>query len=155
MKFAVGVALTVITTLVTGDVHNGEPGLETCKVTVLAPVVFQVKVCGPWPVGFPPTQPPQFQVKIGLGSETPVQVITIEALEVEGATQMLVSEGFKELVGTGFTVTISVITGEVQAGVPGLTSCKVIVLVPVVFHDKVWGPCPVGFPPVQPLQFHE
>jgi hypothetical protein len=103
----------------------------------------------------PPTQPPQFQIKEGLGSEVPFQVITVVALVVEGSTQILVKEALIALVGTGLTVTNCVTTGEVQAGEPGFTSCKVIVLVPVVFQDIVWGPCPLGLPPIQPSQFHE
>jgi hypothetical protein len=58
----VGVEFTVMFTLKIGDVQVGEPGFVTCKVIVFVPVVFQVRVCGPAPVGLPFIQPLQFQL---------------------------------------------------------------------------------------------
>jgi len=43
----VGVSLTVIVTLVIGELHDGTPGFCTLKVTVLFPIEFQLTVCGP------------------------------------------------------------------------------------------------------------
>jgi hypothetical protein len=108
-------------------------------------------------MGLPPTQPSQFQVKVGLGSEIPFQVKVVVALFVEGLTHILLADTEKMLVGVGLTVTKTLAIGEVQVIFPGLTPgltiCKVIVLVPAVFQLKVWGPAVVGFPPLQPPQF--
>jgi hypothetical protein len=82
-------------------------------------------------------QPLQFQLKVAKGIAVPLQVSTVVALVVEGSTQIELKEGLKTLVGVLFTVTNTLVTGEVQAGALGFTTCKVTVFVPVVFQDKV------------------
>jgi hypothetical protein len=152
LKALVGVGFTVIRTEVTGDKQAGVELFTTCKVTVLVPVVFQVKVCGPCPVGAA-VQPSQFQLKVALGLAVPVQVTVVVALVVEGETQMDEAEGENELVGVSFTVTKTLVIGEVQAGGPLLITVSVMVFVPEVFQLMVCGPFPVGLPPIQELQF--
>jgi hypothetical protein len=148
----VGVGLTVTKTEVTGDKQAGVELFTTSRVMVLVPVVFHVSVCGPWPVGAA-VQPLQFQLKVAPGVATPPHVSVVVALVVEGEAQIEDAEGVKELVGVSFTVTNTLVIGEVQAGGPLLITVKVSVLVPAVFQLKVCGPTPVGLPPIQEAQF--
>ena len=153
MKLALGVGFTVTGTLKTGEAQAVAPGFTTVKVISLLPVVFQLSVCGPCPTGLPLIQPAQFQLKVAPACAVPVQVTCVVALVVEGSTQTTALETLKLALGVGFTVTKTVVIGEVQMGEPGLTTCKVMVFTPVAFQLTVWGPCPVGLPPLQPSQF--
>jgi len=79
-------------------------------------------------------QPSQPHVKVGEGSEDPVHVKTDETLDVEGLTQIGFPDAVNVLVGGAFTVTKTVVTGEVQEVAPGLTTFRVKVLVPAEFQ---------------------
>jgi len=153
LKGLVGVLLIVTCTLVIGEVQVGEPGLVISKVIVFVPVEFQLTVCGPCPVGFPPIQPLQLQLNVAVGNAFPVHVNTEDTFVVDGDIQITEAETLKVLEGVGSTLMMTVVTGEVQEVAPGFTTSKVIVLFPVEFQLTVWGPAPTGFPPIQALQF--
>lgn len=55
-----------------------------------------------------------------------------------------------KLVGVSFTVTVTLVNGEVHAGLPGFTTIKEIVFTPVLPQLIVCGPAPTGLPPLQP-----
>jgi hypothetical protein len=72
-------------------------------------------------------------------------------LEVDKFSQTLLA--VNKLVGDEFTVTNTVVAGDVQTGVPGFTTLSVIVFVPGVDQLNVCEPTPTGLPPIQPPQF--
>jgi hypothetical protein len=155
LKRAVGVEFMVTRTEVTGEVQAGTPGFTTLKVTVFTPTLFQLKVKGPCVVEGGVLQLSQFQLKVAPVFAVPDQVNTPLKFVVEGVAHIgfvLVPKG---LLGVELTVTTWVKIGAVQAGFPEFVTTKLIVLAPVVFQLIVWGPCPTGFPPLQPSQFQE